>query len=663
MHWRKFFMTHPGQLLCMKASLALLILVGASGAPAFGQTYNVCDLGTLGGSYSIAYSTNALNQIVGMSTTNAGQSHAFFWQDGIMSDLGTLGGSFSAAFGINASGQVVGWAANAQGKNHAFRLDLNGSMVDLGTLGGRTSYAYGINDWGAVVGGAATPDGPFHAFVVRERGLRDIGTLAGGSDSYARAINGHLVTGWSSTTQFGDTHAFRYEGRAMIDLGVLEGGQFSTGGGIDAGGRVVGESSTTGGIHAALWNETGGHDLGNLGVSSQAVSINSSGVAVGGAGAPGLGVRATIYQDGSITDLNSLIPSKSGWTLTFAYSINDAGSIVGYGLSPNGDTHAFLLVPISAPVPPSNTHQSSPPRAARLPISSAGFLLVANSDNSILRFDEITGSCIDVFVRPGSGGLSGTGSLLFGPDQNLYVASSNNNSILRYDGTTGKFIDAFVPNGSGGLVSPFGMIFGYDGNLYVTSGGISAPAANSRILRFDGHTGAFIDVFVAANQFMGPRGVVFGPDGNLYVNARGPGPVVRFDGSTGEFLDIFARYEFAGDTVPRGLVFGPDNSLYVSSLPSLHASVLRYDRDGDFINPFVPEGSAGLVSPTGPLFGPDGNLYVRTDPGATASGILRFDGTTGEPIDDFIPLGTCGLRSNRAFTFRNTDPITLAYVR
>jgi len=156
---------------------------------------------------------------------------------------------------------------------------------------------------------------------------------------------------------------------------------------------------------------------------------------------------------------------------------------------------------------------------------------------------------------------------------------------------------------------------------------------------------------------------VFGPDGNLYVNARGPGPVVRFDGSTGEFLDIFARYEFAGDTVPRGLVFGPDNSLYVSSLPSLHASVLRYDHDGDFINPFVPEGSAGLVSPTGPLFGPDGNLYVRTDPGATASGMLRFDGTTGEPIDDFIPLGTCGLRSNRAFTFRNTDPITLAYVR
>ena len=35
-------------------------------------------------------------------------------------------------------------------------------------------------------------------------------------------------------------------------------------------------------------------------------------------------------------DLNSLLPPNSGWTLTSATGINDAGQIVGYGLNPAG---------------------------------------------------------------------------------------------------------------------------------------------------------------------------------------------------------------------------------------------------------------------------------------------------------------------------------------
>jgi hypothetical protein len=54
-------------------------------------------------------------------------------------------------------------------------------------------------------------------------------------------------------------------------------------------------------------------------------------------------------------------------------------------------------------------------------------------------------------VSPGSGGLSGSSALVFGPDGNLYVSSQSNNSVLRYDGTTGAFIDTFIQTGSGGL--------------------------------------------------------------------------------------------------------------------------------------------------------------------------------------------------------------------
>ena len=50
-----------------------------------------------------------------------------------------------------------------------------------------------------------------------------------------------------------------------------------------------------------------------------------------------------------MTDLNSLIPSSSGWTLESANDINDSGWIVGVGLNPSGQTDAFLLAPVPEP--------------------------------------------------------------------------------------------------------------------------------------------------------------------------------------------------------------------------------------------------------------------------------------------------------------------------
>jgi hypothetical protein len=49
--------------------------------------------------------------------------------------------------------------------------------------------------------------------------------------------------------------------------------------------------------------------------------------------------------------------------------------------------------------------------------------------------------------------------MLFGPDNNLYICSEGNNSVLRYDGKTGAFIDIFIPSGMGGLNMPHGQFF------------------------------------------------------------------------------------------------------------------------------------------------------------------------------------------------------------
>src|SRR5262249_20166304 len=83
----------------------------------------------------------------------------------------------------------------------------------------------------------------------------------------------------------------------------------------------------------------------------------------------------------------------------------------------------------------------------------------------------------------------------------LLVASSNSDSILRYDEKTGAFLGTFVPRGSGGLAGPVGMSIGPDGNLYVASGTYYVVPdrpnpAPDRILRFNGATGAFLDIFV-----------------------------------------------------------------------------------------------------------------------------------------------------------------------
>ena len=49
-----------------------------------------------------------------------------------------------------------------------------------------------------------------------------------------------------------------------------------------------------------------------------------------------------------MVDLNTLIDPLSGWELSAATAINDAGQITGYGVI-GGQNHAFLLTPVPEP--------------------------------------------------------------------------------------------------------------------------------------------------------------------------------------------------------------------------------------------------------------------------------------------------------------------------
>ncbi len=176
-----------------------------TGTPAAATRYEVTDLGTLGGTYSVAVGINAAGQVVGGSTTAPGQepdgpgSRAFLWDNGTMTDLGTLGGDLSWAIDINDAGQVAGYAETTERTQHAV-LWTDGEMTDLGTLGGDWSRATDITDTGRVSGTSATADGALHPFVWENGTMTDLGVLPGfavGEHSGSTRRGGSSASRWA----------------------------------------------------------------------------------------------------------------------------------------------------------------------------------------------------------------------------------------------------------------------------------------------------------------------------------------------------------------------------------------------------------------------------------------------------------------------------------
>jgi probable HAF family extracellular repeat protein len=132
--------------------------------------------------------------------------------------------------------------------------------------------------------------------------------------------------------------------------------------GINNHSQVVGTSSLAGNKanHAFLWTkQTGMQDLGVLpgDVNSAATSINDRAQVVGqsyGDGGPMMGnPRAFLWENGVMTDLNTLVPANSPLYLLIGFSINSRGEIAGFGVTNNGQIHAYLASPnylSSAPV-------------------------------------------------------------------------------------------------------------------------------------------------------------------------------------------------------------------------------------------------------------------------------------------------------------------------
>jgi probable HAF family extracellular repeat protein len=370
--------------------------------------YKLIDVGTFGGpNTNVNPGTVVINKqgaVVGSADTTIPDpyapncfnsdcfvSHAFQWEDGIVSDLGALPGGYSSlALAINSPGQIVGVSQNGLIDSTtgipAFVATVwdKGQIGDLGTFGGSFSLAIANNNFRQVVGFAENnvPD-PFNfgsilfvpspteyrAFVWQDGQLEDLGTLGVGTEAFAIFINDEgQVVGASLTdsivnpvTGFPTLHPFLWDKRQnppLVDLGTL-GGAFATPTMINNLGEVAGSSNLPGDLTAApfLWTAaTGMQNLGTFGGSCVGTNwLNDHGDVVGFECTQGdQTFHAFLWSKGLLTDLGTL----AGGSSSAANSINSKGQVVGVSDFPHGNSHAFLwenggpMIDLNTLIPP-----------------------------------------------------------------------------------------------------------------------------------------------------------------------------------------------------------------------------------------------------------------------------------------------------------------------
>jgi probable HAF family extracellular repeat protein len=332
----------------------------ACALPCAAQPYTVADLGALpGNSVAAGYALNNSGEVAGASSTPTADIATMF-AGGKATSISTLGADVSLATAINGSNELVGYNifySDPNSEFHAF-LYSSGSMKDINsaTLFPSGSEAWGINSSGQVVGIGYLGPSHFHAFLYSGGQMKDIGP-PGSYQASAVAINtsGQIVGSYYLTS--GGGGAFLYSNGKITTLPVPAGSSSVSAFAINDNGEIAGALYFSSGApaHAASYSNGVWTDLGAItgALSNLAKGINIAGQVVGTAyfrqtqyhpPKPGKHVPF-IHSTGGLVDLNTLIPTGTGFTLTDAVGINDAGQIVCNAINAGGSEHAVLLTP------------------------------------------------------------------------------------------------------------------------------------------------------------------------------------------------------------------------------------------------------------------------------------------------------------------------------
>ncbi|MGA3065682.1 MAG: hypothetical protein ABSF29_02425 [Tepidisphaeraceae bacterium] len=289
-------------------------------------------------SFATPDALNDSGEVVGASTQSGSSAMAGFIDiGGVVTNATSLFSGVPLA--VNNSGVLIAADTSA---NSLVRY--NGTAQSLSGLTSNSPLAYSINNAGVAIGASQTtisttksPNADVVEWPANSTTPTDLGGLSGFAVNVPFAINSAgdavgygLNPVGDTTTSVNATNA-----NASIVLGLPESA------------ITTGEGSEFFNGEAFLYSANTGKftGLGNLGGGfSMAEAVNNSDEVVGMSLTSAGDYHAFLYDDSTMTDLNTLLPSGSGWTLINADGINSAGDIVGYG-DFDGTFEAYELTP------------------------------------------------------------------------------------------------------------------------------------------------------------------------------------------------------------------------------------------------------------------------------------------------------------------------------
>jgi probable HAF family extracellular repeat protein len=251
----------------------------------------------------------------------------FLARDGHMSALPTLGGNNGQASAINNHGDVVGFGEDGAvdstcptgTTNNRIALPAlwqRGNVEALPLVSSDVDgFAYGINDQGDAVGYSGNCTSATHAVLWKDHAAVALQDLGGAGSNFAYAINDH--------------------------------------------GRIAGQVGSGNTFYAAVWRDGAHGAVTSLGTlpgdfAAFATGINNWGQVVGNTFDSKYNwSHGFLWQDGVMTDLNTLISADSNLFIISASNINDNGQISGMATvqsgAHEGEIRAYLLTPADGP--------------------------------------------------------------------------------------------------------------------------------------------------------------------------------------------------------------------------------------------------------------------------------------------------------------------------